>query len=138
MSLSSSARAKLYDAEAAKAKAAGLGFLPICNICRAPIDGRRDRWHESHDPSIPKHMGGEITGIAHERCNLRHNNEHDTPLYWKVKRVRWRHIGAKAPSGRPMPGTRASGIKKPFNGPPINRRTGKPLFIPRTLTSPEG
>jgi len=56
--LSSSAREKLYDAEAAKAEAAGLGSLPICNICGDPIDGTRERWHESHDPKIPKHMGG--------------------------------------------------------------------------------
>lgn len=125
--LSSSAREKLYDAEAAKAKAAGLGDLPICNICGTPIDGTRQRWHESHDPAIPRHMGGEVTGIAHEACNLRHNNTHDTPLYFKMKRVRQKYIGAKVSRGRPLPGTKASGIKKPFNGPPVDRRTGKPL-----------
>lgn len=124
--LSSTAREKLYDAEAAKAKASDRGDLPICNICDCPIDGRRERWHESHDPQIPKHMGGEVTGIAHERCNLKHNNEHDTPLFWRLKRIRQFHIGARVPRGRPMPGTIASGIKKPFNGPPIDRKTGDP------------
>lgn len=124
--LSSSAREKLYDAEAAKAKAAGLGELPICNLCHSPIDGTRQRWHESHDPHIPKHMGGDVTGIAHERCNLKHNNDHDTPLYWKTKRARWRHIGARVAQGKALPGTRASGIKKPFRGPPIDRNTGEP------------
>lgn len=124
--LSSSAREKLYDAEAAKARAQGLGNLPICNICGTPIDGTRQRWHESHDPLKPRWMDGEVTGIAHEACNLRHNNDHDTPLYFKVKRVRQRHIGAKVAKGRPMAGTRASGIKKPFNGPPIDRATGEP------------
>lgn len=128
---SSSVREKLYDAEAAKARAAGRGDLPICNICDLPIDGTRERWHESHDPSIPRHMGGEITGIAHERCNLQHNHEHDTPLFWKMKRTRWRHIGAKVSSGRPLPGTRASGIKKTMSGQVIDRRTGKPLFQSR-------
>lgn len=127
MSLSSRDREKLYDAEAAKAKAAGLGNLPICNICQTPIDGTRQRWHESHDPKIPKHLGGDVTGIAHEACNLRHNNEHDTPLYWKTRRVRQRHIGAKVPQGRPMLGTKASGVKRPFRrGPPIDRETGEP------------
>lgn len=124
--LSSSAREKLYDAEATKAKAAGLGNLPICNICKTPIDGKRQCWHESHDPSIPKWLGGEVTGIAHERCNTKHNNDHDTPLYFKTRRVRQRHIGAKVPQGRPMAGTKASGIKKPFRGPPIDRSTGEP------------
>lgn len=123
--LSSSAREKLYDAEAAKAKAAGLGEHPICNICQTPIDGRRDRWHESHDPSIPKHMGGEVTGIAHERCNFQHNNEHDTPLYWKNRRVRQRHIGAKVASGKPFQGNRGSYLKKKLNGSVVIRATGE-------------
>jgi hypothetical protein len=123
--LSSSAREKLYDAEAAKAKAAGLGELPICNICTTPVDGRRQRWHESHDPLIPKHMNGEVTGIAHEGCNLKHNNEHDTPLYWKNRRVRQRFIGAKVASGRPLPGGRRSFLKKKVNGQVVIRATGE-------------
>jgi hypothetical protein len=126
MRLPSGKREQLYDAEAAKARAAGLGEFPICNICQTPIDGRRQRWHESHDPLNPKHQGGPVTGIAHEACNLRHNNEVDTPKYWKNRAVRQRHIGAKVASGRPMPGTRASGIKKPFRGLPIDRATGEP------------
>jgi hypothetical protein len=124
--LSSSAREKLYDAEAAKASAAGLGNLPICNICKLPVDGIRQRWHASHDPKIPKHMGGEIAGIAHEACNTRHNNTHDTPLFHKVNRVRQRYIGAKVAKGRPMPGTKASGLKTPFHSRPIDRRTNEP------------
>lgn len=40
--LSSSKRAALYDAEVAKARAAGFGNLPLCNICGLPIDGTRD------------------------------------------------------------------------------------------------
>lgn len=124
--LSSRDREKLYDAEAAKARAAGKGDLPICNLCGDPIDGRRQRWHESHDPTKPKWLGGEVTGIAHARCNQKHNNDHDTPLYWKTRRVRQRFIGAKAPAGRPLAGSIASNIKKPFRGPPIDRRTGEP------------
>lgn len=124
--LSSSAREKLYDAEAAKARAGGLGNLPICNICKLPVDGTRQRWHASHDPNIPSHMGGAVTGIAHERCNLDHNNAHDSPLFHKVKRARQRYIGAKVAKGRPLAGTKASGIKKPFHGQPIDRRTGEP------------
>jgi hypothetical protein len=115
MTLSSRAREKLYDAEAAKAVAAGRGNLPICNLCDAPIDGTRQRWHESHDPAIPKHMGGAVTGIAHEPCNLRHNNLHDTPLFHKVHRQRRRYIGASRTS-RPMPGSRDSGWRKRFDG----------------------
>ena len=78
--LSTSDREKLYDNEAAKAHELGLGELPICNICQHPIDGVKSAWDESHDPKIPNWLGGEVTGIAHRRCNRKHNNEHDTPL----------------------------------------------------------
>lgn len=52
-------------------------------------------------------------------------------MFWKMKRARWRHIGAKVSSGRPLAGTRASGIKKTMNGQVLDRRTGKPLFQSR-------
>jgi len=127
--LSTTDREKLYDSEAAKARELGLGDLPICNICGTPIDGVKSAWDESHNPKIPHWLGGEVTGIAHRRCNRQHNNEHDTPLYWKTKRVRQRYIGARATASRPMPGTHASGIKIPMRprARPIDRRTGKEL-----------
>jgi hypothetical protein len=124
MSLSPSAREKLYDAEVAKARAAGRGDLPICNICDGPINGAREEWHESHDPQIPKHMGGDVTGIAHAKCNLKHNNEHDTPLYWKRRRTRQKYIGAKIPRSR-LP-NRRSPFKLKMNGQVVDRRTGAP------------
>lgn len=125
--MSSRSRELLYDQEAAKAAAAGLGNLPICNLCGYPIDGTRQRWHESHDPSLPRHAGGGVTGIAHERCNLRHNNEHDTPLYWKMKRIRQKHIGAHVPKGRRLPDGRYSNIKIKMDGTVVDRRTGERL-----------
>jgi hypothetical protein len=126
--LSTKAREKLYDAEAAKARAAGRGDLPICNICDCPIDGKTQAWHESHDPTKPRWLGGEVTGIAHERCNLLHNNQHDTPLFAKNNRQRQGYIGAKVSAYRPMPGTKRSGIRKPMRpySDPVDRRTGQP------------
>lgn len=126
MSLSTRDREKLYDAQAQKARDAGLGDLPICNIRDLPIDGTRQRWHESHDPTKPRWLGGSVTGIAHARCNTKHNNEHDTPLFAKSNRVRQKFIGAKVRKHRPMVGTVDSGIKLRIGGGrPINRSTGK-------------
>lgn len=128
MSLSSRDREKLYDAEAAKARDAGLGHLPICNICHLPIDGVRSRWHESHDPAKPRWLGGEVTGIAHARCNLDHAYSIDTPAFHKANRVRQKFIGAKVRKSRPMAGTIDSGIKLRIGGGrPIDRRTGREL-----------
>lgn len=114
--LTSKQREALYDVETAKARAAGLGEYPICNICRLPIQGFRERWHESHDPHLPHALGGSVTGIAHERCNLEHNWRVDTPMVAKNKRVRQRYIGAKSPSRRPLPGGRASPFKIKIGG----------------------
>lgn len=128
--ISTTAREKLYDAEAAKALAAGRGDLPICNICDCPINGKTQRWHVSHDPSKPRWLAGEVTGIAHERCNTLHNNQHDTPLYSKTRRQRQADIGARVARTRPLPGGRSDFLKKKMDGTVIDRRTGLPWRSP--------
>ena len=122
--LSSRDREKLYDAEAAKARGAGRGEHPICNICDLPIDGVRQSWDVSHDPLHPNFLNGPVTGIAHRRCNRLHNNQIDTPRYHHIKRVRQRHIGAKV-SQRPLPGGRDSPIKIKIGRQVVDRRTGE-------------
>ena len=122
MSLSSSDREKLYIAEAEKALASGRGNLPICNICDCPIDGKTQRWHESHDPLKPKWLGGDVTGIAHAKCNNQHNNTHDTPIFFKTIRQRQKNIGAHRSKSRPLPGTVASGMRKRMDGT-VERRS---------------
>lgn len=91
--LTSSQREALWDRECAKAVAGGNGQFPICNLCALPIFPGQ-RWHESHNKFLPHAIGGDVDGIAHERCNLNHNHTHDTPLVAKVKRIRQKHIGA--------------------------------------------
>lgn len=122
--LTNKQREELYDGEAAKAVAAGLGPYPICNLCVLPITPGQ-KWHDNHDKYLPHALGGQRDGISHKRCNERHNNEHDTPLVAKVKRTRQKFIGAWRTS-RPMVGSRASGIKLAMNGAVLNRATGQP------------
>lgn len=127
--LSTRAREELYDAEAAMALASGRGHLPICNICNCPIDGVRSAWDVSHDPHKPAWLGGQAFQIAHRRCNRPHNNKVDTPRYAKSRRQRQMHIGAKASAYRPIPGSFASGIKKPMKplARPVDRKSGREL-----------
>jgi hypothetical protein len=124
MGLTSKQRAVLYDAEAAKALAANRGALPICNICDGPVDGTRERWHESHNPLLPRALGGAVTGIAHERCNLEHNWRIDTPLIAKNNRLRQRNIGAYR-TKHPMRGGRSDTIKIKLDGTVVDRATGE-------------
>ena len=125
--LTAKQREELWDAECAKSIAAGRGQYPICNICKTQITPGR-RWHDSHNPYLPHALGGDRDGIAHERCNLKHNYEHDTPLVAKNKRQRQKFIGAWQTRSRPIPGTIRSGIRKPMNGgDPVWRDSGRPL-----------
>lgn len=124
--LSTRAREELYDAEAAKARSAGRGNLPVCNICNCPIDGVRQAWDASHDPAKPNWLGGAVTGIAHRRCNRAHNNHHDTPRYAKSRRQRQMNIGARQ-SRMPLPGGRDDRIRKKMNGDVVERATGRML-----------
>jgi hypothetical protein len=108
--LTSKQREALYD------RCRGDAEYPSCNICLLPITPGQ-LWHESHNPLLPKALGGLIDGIAHARCNLDHNHQHDTPLVAKVRRRRQKHIGAfRRKQYRPLPGTKASGWRHRMNG----------------------
>jgi hypothetical protein len=56
--LTTKQREELYDAEVAKARAAGRGDFPICNLCGVGIFPGQ-KWHVSHDPHRPRALGGE-------------------------------------------------------------------------------
>jgi hypothetical protein len=119
--LNASQREELWQAEAAKACEQGRGPNPICNLCTFDILPGSE-WHESHDPLKPKWLGGEITGIAHAKCNRRHNNQHDTPLYARNERVRKRFMDFRVPQQQ-LPGGRDDRLKKKMNGRVVERWT---------------
>lgn len=119
-------REKLYDAEAAKASAAGRGARPICRLCDLPIQPGQ-AWDVNHEAHKPRWLGGAIDGISHRRCNRRHNNDIDTPLFAKSNRIRRAYIGATV-SRRPLPGGRYDRIKKRVDGVVVLRATGEPVF----------
>lgn len=116
--LTNKQREELYDACRGEAE------LPSCNICGGLIL-RGMRWHQSHNPLLPAALGGEVTGIAHAKCNLDHGHKIATPQVAKNKRQRQKDIGAWRTS-RPMVGSRASNIKFAMNGAVLNRATGQP------------
>lgn len=118
-------REQLWDRECDNARDRGRGDYPICNLCDLPVQPGQS-WDESH-VGRPKALGGTETGIAHRRCNRHHGAKHVVPFVAKAKRMRRKFIGAGVPPARPLPGTKASGIAKPFAGEPYWRDSGRPL-----------
>jgi hypothetical protein len=111
-------REKLYD------RFRGDAAFPRCNICNMDIMPGQ-RWHVSHDTLLPRALGGEVTGLAHDRCILDHARNIDVPLIAKAKRIRQRHIGAWR-SSNPLPGGRDSPFKLTMDRRIVDRKTGLP------------
>lgn len=104
--LSRLARARIFDANGGR-----------CHICaRKILVG--ERWDVDHEK--PLAFGGEdaehnmrpiCIGCHQLKTAIEHRN------WAKADRVRLRHYGIRRePKGRPMPGTRASGIRKRMSG----------------------
>lgn len=109
-------RRRLWECEAAKAKAAGLGDLPICNICELPVE--TNDWHRSHHPLHPRAFSGRDVGVAHADCNLIHGRKVVVPAVARSNRARNRFVEQRrtfAGSGRyPMRGGIESRDTKTF------------------------
>lgn len=55
------------------------------------------------------------------RCHRWKTANHDIPINAKVKRVRDKFDGIRTTTKRPMPGSRASGLKRKINGEVVKR-----------------
>lgn len=115
-------REALYASECEKAREAGLGDYPICNLCGLPVlPGRL--WDESHDPSRPRAWGGTDVAIAHRKCNRRHGAQVVVPMLAKTHR-QWRDnrgisdLGIEATR---LPGGRDDRLKKKITGEVVLR-----------------
>ena len=98
----------------------------ICHICETKIDGSREGWEIEHVISLA--MGGEDKDgnmkPAHWKCHKKKTAEVDAPRLAQAKRREAKHIGAKAPSKRPLPGSKASRWKKRMDGT-VERRSAR-------------
>lgn len=107
-------------------------FGGICQECTLVIEEKR--WICDHRIAIIN--GGENRennlGPIHETCD-KTKTAADKAEKSKVYHKTAKDIGVKLRKGRPMPGTRDSNIKRPFFGPPLDRRTGKPFSSRRTV-----
>jgi len=95
-----------------------------CCICDTYIHAERgDKWIVEHVK--PLWLGGEDEESnlrpAHYRCAIAKTATEAT-VKAKTDRVRARHLGIRKNQFRPMPGTRASGLRKRMNGT-VERRS---------------
>lgn len=88
-----------------------------CHLCNGRINAAIEAWEVSHE--IPLELGGDDDFDnmlpAHAKCHRRHTAEVDAPAIAKSRRVRAKAAGLKKTS-RPLPGSRASGLRKRMDG----------------------
>ncbi len=76
--------------------------------------------HYDYDHDKPDAFKGEPTlencRVLCSNCHNKKTISEDMPAIVKTNRVRAKHWGIKAQHKRPLPGTRASGIRKRLNG----------------------
>ena len=95
-----------------------------CHICGYGIDASRERWDADH--VIPIELGGDDTKgsdnikPAHKACHAP-KTATDVGHIAKGKRMKQRGLGIKRQSRNPMPGSRASGLKKRLDGTVVKR-----------------
>lgn len=90
----------------------------ICHLCGLKIwAGRGEQWHVEH--VTPLSFGGADDESnmkpAHVKCHADKTRE-EAPIRAKSDRVRAHYLGIKKTTSLPIPGSRASGIRKRMNG----------------------
>lgn len=100
-----------------------------CHMCKSDIDPvRKNSWRADHIRRWAE--GGEDTPenlwpICMD-CDAK-KAPHDTSEVAKGKRVKDSLYIKTGPKGRPMPGSKASGVKRKMDGTVVDRKTGKVL-----------
>ena len=94
----------------------------ICSDCNRKIEAGK-AWDIDH--ILPLAMGGtnapENLQILCRPCHRSKTSHSDIPCIAKTKRLNARHLGARAPSRRPIPGSRHSPWKRKMNGSVVRR-----------------
>ena len=98
--LSKRDRVKVFDKEGG-----------LCYLCGQTVQAGQ-AWEVEHENPVGLSNDNSLDNlrIAHNACH-KTKTAKDVKVIAKVKRVRALHIGAKKPTGRPLPGTKASGWK---------------------------
>ena len=93
-----------------------------CAACTQKIEAGKS-WDIDH--ILPLAMGGtnapENLQILCRSCHRTKTTHYDVPRIAKTKRLKAQHLGARAPSTRPIPGSRRSPWKRKMDGSVVRR-----------------
>ena len=93
-----------------------------CASCHQKIDAGK-AWDIDH--ILPLALGGtnepENLQILCRPCHQSKTSQSDIPRIAKIKRLKARHLGARSPSTRPIPGSRRSPWKRKLDGSVVRR-----------------
>ena len=93
-----------------------------CARCYQKIDAGK-AWDIDH--IIPLGLGGTNEAknlqILCKPCHQSKTSQSDIPRIAKTKRLKARHLGARSPSTRPIPGSRRSPWKRKLDGSVVRR-----------------
>lgn len=89
----------------------------ICELCGGKIDGTREAFDIEHRIpwAISRDNSDENLRLAHRSCH-KEKTAVDAGVIAKVKRIEAKFTGMRPASRNPLPGSRASGIRKRMNG----------------------
>jgi len=88
----------------------------VCCVCGCKINNVREAWDEHINPLwLNGDNSAPNRAPAHEKC-ARAKTAREAGDRAKGRSVAEKHFGAKAKKSRPLPGTKASGLKKKFDG----------------------
>ena len=94
----------------------------LCAACSQKIDAGK-AWDIDH--ILPLALGGtkepDNLQILCRPCHRAKTTHSDIPRIAKTKRLKARHLGASAPSTRPIPGSRQSPCKRKIDGSLVRR-----------------
>ena len=94
----------------------------LCAACTQKIDAGK-AWDIDH--ILPLALGGtnepDNLQILCKPCHRAKTTKSDVPRIAKTKRLKARHLGACAPSRRPIPGSRRSPWKRKMDGSLVRR-----------------
>lgn len=90
----------------------------ICERCGARIAaGNGPEYHHSTEAAIGgANTIGNCLVLCIRPCHKAVTAKHSIPQVAKTKRIANKRAGIRTPKGKPMPGTKASGVRKRMDG----------------------